>query len=187
MTDPTARDDRTFIGETYRHRLTTQQYGSKPDIQAAVLLDLPVASDEGGDFCELARFPQGGGLASLPEFQPAQLSYSSILPGTIKAWHVHEHQDDVWFVPPSGRLLIGLLDVRGDSPTFRNSMRFVGGAGRARLLFIPQGVAHGVANLSQDTASIIYLANRAFNPDEPDEHRLPFDILGPGFWTIPPG
>jgi dTDP-4-dehydrorhamnose 3,5-epimerase len=108
-------------------------------------------------------------------------------PGTIKAWHLHERQDDLWFVPPQSRLLVGLLDVREGSPSYDVPMRFVMGAGKARLLFIPRGVAHGVANLTQQPASVLYFATEPFNSAHPDEHRLPWDTLGPDFWTIQPG
>ena len=66
-------------------------------------------------------------------------------------------------------------------------MRFALGAGKARLLFIPRGVAHGVANLSSRPASIIYFVNRAFDAENPDEHRLPWDVIGAAFWSIQPG
>jgi dTDP-4-dehydrorhamnose 3,5-epimerase len=97
------------------------------------------------------------------------------------------NQEDVWFVPPGDRLLVGLVDVREHSPTYQTSMRLVMGAGKARLLFIPRGVAHGAANLGSHPAGIIYFVNQAFDADRPDEHRLPHDLLGVDFWTIQPG
>jgi dTDP-4-dehydrorhamnose 3,5-epimerase len=187
MTETASPGDLTFIGEVYRHRMTTQLYGPKPRIDGILLRDLEVFSDEGGDFCEITRIGSDGTLAAFPGYRPEQISFSLMLPGTIKAWHLHERQDDLWFVPATDRLLIGLLDVRGDSETFRNSMRLVLGAGKARLLYIPKGVAHGVANSSGIAASILYFTDRAFDAENPDEHRLPHDLLGAEFWTIPPG
>jgi dTDP-4-dehydrorhamnose 3,5-epimerase len=66
-------------------------------------------------------------------------------------------------------------------------MRLVLGSGKARLLLIPRGVAHGVANLSSQPAAVIYFVNQAFNLERPDEHRLPYDLLGEDFWSIRPG
>ena len=108
-------------------------------------------------------------------------------PGTIKAWHLHSRQEDLWFIPPHDRCLIGLLDVREESETYKRSMRFVMGAGRARLLLIPRGVAHGIANLGNRPASMFYFVNRAFDREEPDEQRLSWDVLGEGFWRNMPG
>lgn len=41
-----------------------------------------------------------------------------------------------------------------------------------------------MANFSSQPASLIYFANQAFDPQEPDEHRLPYDAIGTGFWRI---
>jgi dTDP-4-dehydrorhamnose 3,5-epimerase len=129
------------------------------------LADLPVFSDEGGDFCEVTRLSPDGTLTLSPGYRPAQISYSLMEPGQIKAFHLHRNQEDLWFVPPAHRLLVGRLDVRDGSPSYRSHLRLVLGAGKGRLLFIPRGVAHGVANLTTSHASIIYFTNTAFDPD----------------------
>lgn len=179
-------EDHVRIAARYHEQVTTQSYTGKPQIGGVTVLDLRLMSDEGGDFAEIARL-QGGRLEAFPQYEPAQISYSSMEPGTIKAFHLHYRQDDLWFIPPHSRLLIGLLDTREDSPTVHTAMRLTMGAGKARLLFIPRGVAHGVANLSSGPASLIYLTNQAFDINDPDERRLPFDLLGAEFWTIQPG
>ncbi|MGI8968169.1 MAG: dTDP-4-dehydrorhamnose 3,5-epimerase family protein [Chloroflexota bacterium] len=178
--------DNDWLGADYQPHLHTQQYAPRAAIEGVRFLDLCVFHDEGGDFCELARL-SGVQLDALPDYQPVQISYSRMEPGTIKAWHLHREQDDLWFVPPLDRVLVGLLDTRPNSATYRQSMRFALGTGEGRLLFIPRGVAHGVANLGTAPASIIYFVNRAFNAERPDEHRLPWDHLGAEFWTIQPG
>jgi dTDP-4-dehydrorhamnose 3,5-epimerase len=176
-----------WIGSEYRDLASTQSYAARSHIDGVTITDLPVFSDEGGDFCEVTRFAPDGTLSLAPGYRPAQISYSLTEAGQIKALHLHHHQDDLWFMPPSHRLLVGLLDVREDSPTYRTQMRLVLGAGKGSLLFIPRGVAHGVANVSNGKASIIYFTNAAFDADSPDEHRLPHDVLGADFWTIRPG
>ena len=109
------------------------------------------------------------------------------MPGAIKAFHLHYRQDDIWFVPPHDRMLVGLLDTRKASPTAGIHQRIVLGAGRAQLLFIPRGVAHGVTNQAASPGSIFYFVNRQFDPSDPDERRLPHDILGAQFWAMTPG
>jgi dTDP-4-dehydrorhamnose 3,5-epimerase len=151
------------------------------------MVDLPLFSDEGGDFCEISRVTADGTLEAVEGYRPAQCSYSYMEPGTIKAWHLHRYQDDLWFVPPHDRLLVGLLDTRATSPSNGVAMRLTLGAGRARLLYIPRGVAHGVANVSSRPGHVVYFANNVFDAENPDEHRLPHDLVGGDFWSIVPG
>jgi dTDP-4-dehydrorhamnose 3,5-epimerase len=175
------------IGDQEASFVTTQQYGNSQTIDGVKLVDLRLMSDDGGSFAEIVRFGEKGSLEMFPEFIPRQSSYSQVLPGAIKAFHLHYNQEDVWFIPPSDRLLMGLVDVRKASPTYGHKMRFVLGAGRARLLYIPRGVAHGCGNLWNAPSTIIYFVNQQFNLSDPDERRLPYDFVGKDFWEITPG
>jgi dTDP-4-dehydrorhamnose 3,5-epimerase len=187
MTDRDREQPVPLVGTDFRDLVRTQSYEPGDNIQGVQLIDLEVSGDEGGDFCEVARFTADGELEAASGFRPTQCAYSLMESGTIKAWHLHFRQDDLWFVSPHDRCLVGLLDVRSDSETYRVSMRFVMGGGRARLLLVPRGVAHGIANLSGRQASMFYFANRAFDRQNPDEQRLPWDLLGADFWTNAPG
>ncbi len=173
-----------WLEERFRDQVFVQSYTPQILIEGVRLLELKLFADEGGDFCEISRLDEGGYLSCLPDYRPAQISYSLMEPGTIKAWHLHEHQDDVWFVPPGQRVLVGLHDVRADSATPLLTMRLALGIGAPRLLFIPRGVAHGVANLSTQPTMLVYFANQTFDSLDPDELRLPHDLLGIDFWSI---
>ena len=175
------------IGPMYRDHVTTQEYPRRIVIGGVQIIDLRIMLDDGGDFAELIRLDETGHLLQIPTFQARQSSYSLILPGAIKAFHLHYSQEDVWFVPPTDRLIIGLLDARGDSPTYQQTMRFVLGAGKAQLLYIPRGVAHGCANRGTTPAAIVYFVNQHFNISDPDERRLPHNLLGEDFWQITQG
>lgn len=175
------------IAQPYAARVTVQEYRPRQQIAGVQTLDLPLFTDDGGSFNELVRLHDDGRVEGLPAFRVAQSSYSEVAPGAIKAWHLHRRQNDLWFVPPSQRLLVGLLDVRDGSETSGVSMRLVLGGGRAQLLFIPAGVAHGAANTGTVTAAILYFTSATFDPQNPDELRLPWDLLGEGFWRIQPG
>jgi dTDP-4-dehydrorhamnose 3,5-epimerase len=179
--------DYGWIGSAYRDAASTQSYGGRARIEGVERVDLTLFSDEGGDFTEVTRFNPDGTLAVLPDYRPAQTSYSSMEPGTIKAWHLHNLQDDLWFVPPHNRLIVGLLDVREQSETYQTAMRLTLGVGKPCLLLIPRGVAHGIANVNSHPGHVLYFANNAFDPEQPDEHRLPWDLLGADFWTVRPG
>lgn len=171
----------------FKSQLTTQDYSPTRYIDGVEIIELRPSSDEGGDFMELARLSPSGELLAKPGMHVTQINFSRVLPGAIKAFHLHFNQEDVWFVPPTDRLLVGLVDVRETSPTFNQHMRFVLGANRARLLYIPRGVAHGAANVWPMPTQLMYLVNQHFSLEQPDEHRLPWDICGADFWTIQPG
>jgi len=175
------------IGTDFAANVSTQDYSARPKIEGVKIIDLRLMIDDGGSFAELVRFSEDGSLETIPEFKPRQSSYSQVLPGAIKAFHLHFNQEDVWFVPPTDRLLIGLVDARKDSPTYNVSQRFVMGAGRAQLLYIPRGVGHGGANIWQSPATILYFVSQQFNLENPDEQRLPWDILGKDFWELTQG
>jgi dTDP-4-dehydrorhamnose 3,5-epimerase-like enzyme len=175
------------LGPEFAARVSTQEYTKKTPIEGVQVIDLRLLIDDGGSFAEIVRFDEEGRLLAVPEFQVRQSSYSLVLPGAIKAFHLHYNQEDVWFVPPGDRLLVGLVDARADSPTAGASMRLVLGAGRAQILYIPRGVAHGCANIGAAPATILYYVNQHFNINDPDERRLPWDLLGAEFWQMTPG
>ncbi len=166
---------------------STQSYAPRPRIAGVETVELKRFVEEGGELAEIARLDDRGRLLAFPSFQLRQINHAVAEPGAIKAFHVHLRQSDVWFVPPSGRLLVGLLDARDGSPSRGVRQRVTLGAGRALLLLIPPGVAHGCTNLSRESVTVTYLHDRPFDSADPDEHRLPWDALGAEFWTIPPG
>ncbi|MDQ2799921.1 MAG: dTDP-4-dehydrorhamnose 3,5-epimerase family protein [Armatimonadota bacterium] len=175
------------FGREFQDKITTQEYGGGTRIDGVQIIDLRLLTDDGGSFAELVRFDEAGNLEAIPSFQVRQSSYSLVLPGAIKAFHLHYTQEDVWFVPPTDRLLIGLIDARQASPTYGKTMRFVMGGGKTQLLYIPRGVGHGGANIWGQPATILYYVSRQFNLQDPDERRLPWDMLGADFWQMTPG
>jgi dTDP-4-dehydrorhamnose 3,5-epimerase len=177
----------TAIGKEFKDELTVQDYSKKTVIDGVQIINLPMFHDDGGCLAEILRFDQNGNWQLMPEFKVQQTTFSQMQPGTIKAFHLHFNQEDVWFIMPYDRLLIGLFDAREGSPTYKQSMRFVLGAGRAQALYIPRGVAHGLANIWNSPSNMIYFVNQCFDATNPDEQRLPWDILGEDFWTIKKG
>ena len=169
-----------------REQLLVQDYARRPVIDGVVLHDLVCFVDDGGYFLELSRLAQGM-CERFPGFEAKQMNYSQILPGTIKAFHLHLQQEDIWFVPPHERALVVLSDQRKGSPTAGVTMRFVLGEGKSRLLYLSRGVAHGVANLWTQPATVIYFVNQQFSAENPDEGRLPWDFLGKDIWDIAKG
>lgn len=172
-----------------KDKVFTQDYTPAGRIDGVRIEELKVFTDDGGFFLEVGRLTEKGKFDWLPELDIKQMNYSEIQPGVIKAWHMHPDQNEVWFVPPTQRVLVGFYDARKGSDTEGKSMRFVLGAGRARLVYIPAGVAHGLANPYSSPAHMMYFVSEQFNPnpEEGQEYRLPWDVLGKDFWELDKG
>src|SRR5262249_29708052 len=186
---PLRLDDLT---DEAREHLTRQSYAPRSPIAGVELSEVTVSRSADGLFAELARIDGGvGSVQGLDGFRPIQWNWSLLQPGAVKAWHLHLEQDDLFIVPPTSTLLIGLTDLRREahSGTRPSPQAFVLGAGRCHRLLIPRGVAHGVANFGTQPQALLYAVNRFFtaDADRSDEWRLPWDQFGPEFWSMARG
>ena len=165
-----------------------QDYSAKPMIAGVELVQLRRFNDDGGSMTELGRL-QDGVHADLPGFVVRQVNYSVMEPLAIKAFHLHKRQTDVWFVPPSDKILLVLGDVRAGSATQGQVKRIVLGDGNSRLVRIPPGVAHGCRNLRPAAPSlIVYFVDVQFSTGaDCDEGRLSWDHFGTAVWDVERG
>lgn len=175
------------IDPRHASHVTTQSYTPKTMIEGVEFLPLTWSADDGGNFSELWRLENGKVRGLQTPFEAKQISLSILVPGTIKAFHIHKRQDDLWYVPPTERLLVNLVDIREGSPTYEKQMRFVLGGSKSIMVRIPTGVAHGIANLYDRNMVMIYATSEQFSPSEPDEHRLPWDHFGTEMWQLTKG
>jgi dTDP-4-dehydrorhamnose 3,5-epimerase len=132
-----------------------------------------VYPDDRGYFLEVHRMECG--LAAGFPAESTQISAAMNYPGTIKAFHYHLHQTDLW-VPVKGALQVALADLRRDSPTFGKRNTLYVGQMRPWRVLIPPGVAHGYKVIGKEESLLVYLTDRFYNPK--DEGRLPFDEPG---------
>lgn len=130
--------------------------------------------DDRGFFMEILRDDDN----LLKRFGQASMSFT--YPGVIKAFHYHKLQDDLWFFP-KGNAQVVLYDLREDSPTRGMTNVFYMGENNPILLFIPVGVAHGYRVLGNEPAIITYFTTIAYNRENPDEYRIPWDDPKIGF------
>ena len=165
-----------------------QSYAPAPSIDGVAITDLKRHHDDGGSMTELVRLVDGR-PEGLRDFTVRQMNYSELESGVIKAFHLHGRQTDVWYVPPTDRMLVVLLDARQGSRTEGARMRLMLGNGASRLLRIPPGVAHGVRNVATATGRVIYFADVQFSaePSQCDEGRLPWDYAGRDIWEVSRG
>ncbi len=173
------------IDETINKDIVVQKYAEKEVVEGVRVVELKNFITEDGCFMELSRLERGVLQAFNAEgFEAKQINLAKSAKGSIKAWHIHFEQEDVWFVAPESKLLVGLVDLRKNSSTRGVKMRLVMGGGKTELLYIPRGVAHGYANIGPNEAQIIYFVNEQFKREAPDERRLAWDYFGAEFWQV---
>lgn len=176
-----------------------QVYG-EPGIEGVQFIDLKRMVDDSGSFTELLRLRDGLVALWKIDLPIKQINFTTATPGAIKAFHLHRLQWDIWFVPPSERVLIVLADVRQPdvspvelicpgavvSVEHQNVRRYLMGDGTSRLLVIPPGVAHGYRNVMDRPATLFYMVTEWFTVDldRHEEFRLPWDMFGEYVWDV---
>ncbi len=175
------------ILKDFREKIKVQDYSKSQQIDGVKVWELKNFTAEDGFLCEVGRLSDSGSFEGLENFQLRQINLSKVMPGSIKAWHLHFKQQDLWYIPPDGVLTVGLVDTRESSPTKNVKVKLILGGGKSHMLLIPSGVAHGYANLGPESLYVFYFVNQQFNIENPDERRLPWDVFGEDFWKVKPG
>ena len=135
-------------------------FKDKPDLEQKV---------EPGVFMEVLRDDD----KMLKKF--GQSNFTIAYQDTIKAFHWHKYQDDLWFLA-TGKAAIVLYDQRKNSKTKGKTQVIYGGVNDYKLVLIPVGVVHGYKVLSDDPCLLFYYVTKAYNRENPDEERIdPFD------------
>lgn len=132
-------------------------------IAGVYVVELDTFADARGRFMETFRkewFPQR-------TWENVQTNRSDSRQGVLRGLHYHVHQADYWYII-QGEIRAGLLDIRRGSPTFHASQTVTMGGGRQIGLFIPPGVAHGFAALTNVT--LTYVVDQYY--DKSDEHGV---------------
>ena len=129
-------------------------------IAGVVLTDLQAHGDQRGRFAETFRkewFPQRS-------WERMQVNRSQSQAGVLRGLHYHHRQVDYWHCV-AGRIQVGLFDLRPSSPTCGRGEVIELNQDQLQGLYIPCGVAHGFAALSEVT--LFYVVDNYYdNSDE---------------------
>ena len=147
-------------------------------IDGVKIKKLIVHGHDRGNFIEILRDDEN----LLERF--GQASITVTYPGIIKAFHLHEKQDDLWHVI-NGNMQIVLYDMRKDSKTYKQTqVIYAGDLYEPQLVVIPVGVAHGYRVLGNKPVTLVYFTTKSYDAKDPDEKRIPFDDPEINFdWT----
>jgi dTDP-4-dehydrorhamnose 3,5-epimerase len=128
------------------------------NISDVLVVTPTVHSDDRGSFQETYRrewFPLGREMI--------QGSKSEKTAGSLVGMHYHLRQADYWFVV-RGRCSVVLLDLREDSRSKGEVFCLEIGEDNQEGIFIPPGVAHGFAAITDMT--LTYLVDQYYNPSD---------------------
>ena len=131
---------------------------------------------------EVLHVPRDHGVITemfRPEWDPTGMPIvhvyqSRLYPGAIGAWSCHTKSIDRLFVN-QGHLKVVLFDGREDSSTFGRVIELHAGDARPAFVVIPIGVWHGLQNLGTEDALVLNYPTRAYDYEDPDQWRLPYD------------
>jgi len=147
-------------------------------IRGVVIVTPVVHGDDRGRFVETYRrswFEPFGGR------EMVQGNRSDKLAGALVGLHFHLRQADYWYVP-SGTARVVLHDLRQGSPTEGATLTLDIGDDNEQGVYIPSGVAHGFAALTDLT--ITYMVDGYYDPD--DELGIAWDDPEVGVdWGVP--
>jgi len=157
-------------------------------------IEIQTHADDRGFLREILRIPTGQG---------GQITWTKTYPGVIKAFHAHRRQDDYWCCVCGSveAVLIDVSDMLDEVIALATSgcpmplnpvadecrvrtRRYYLGEDSPLVLHIPAGYLHGYRVLGNAPATLIYYTTKTYDPDDPDEIRVPYDskVLGVN-WT----
>lgn len=99
---------------------------------------------------------------------------TSLYPGVIKGWFVHDVKTDRYTLA-SGSLLACFYDDRVDSPTRGNTVTAMLHPRGVRQAIIPVGVWHLIANIGDVDAELVNMPTQPYHREKPDRRGLPWD------------
>lgn len=124
--------------------------------KGVTLIPLETHTDERGELNEIHR--DSWGLAHV-----SQTNLVRSIPNVMRGIHVHAtHSDNLMVL--SGTLILGLHDIRRQSPTYNQSFIIELKGDNPQRCLIPIGVAHGFY-FPEDT-TYLYGLSREWSPDD---------------------
>ena len=134
-------------------------------LRGAWLIDPEPVEDERGFFARTYCRTEFERHGLNPNLVQCNLSFNR-KKGTLRGMHYQvaprQEAKVVWCV--SGAVFDVIVDLRPESPTYRRSFAVELSAGTQRMLYIPEGLAHGFQTL-RDDSSLFYQMSEFYAPE----------------------
>jgi dTDP-4-dehydrorhamnose 3,5-epimerase len=133
-------------------------------IPGAYVIDIEPIADERGFFARTWARDEFSAQGLNVDVVQCSLSYNA-RKGTLRGMHYQTapHEEAKLVSCPRGSIYDVLVDLRPDSPTFRQWVAEELSAGNRRTLYIPEGCAHGYLTL-EDDCDVAYQVTADYAP-----------------------
>ena len=134
-------------------------------LKGAMLVDLEKHEDERGFFARTwcCREFEAQGLN--PGLAQCNISFNPHK-GTLRGMHfqVKPHEEAKLVRCARGSLFDAIIDLRPESPTYKKHLGVVLTADNRRMLYVPEGFAHGFLTL-EDATEVFYQISECYEPE----------------------
>lgn len=133
-------------------------------IKGAYILDAERIADERGFFARTWARDEFLAHGLNPDLAQCNLSYNHHK-GTVRGmhWQAPPHAETKLVRCAQGGIYDVIVDIRADSPTYRQSVGVELTAENRRALYIPEGCAHGFQTL-EDATEVFYMITAFYTP-----------------------
>ena len=133
-------------------------------ISGALVIEPEPIHDERGFFALMWSPEECRRLGLNPSLEQASLSFNR-LKGTVRGMHFQAapHDEAKLVRCQAGAIFDVVLDLRRESPTYLRWEGATLSAENRRMLYVPEGCAHGFQTLT-DGAEVFYLLSRGYAP-----------------------
>lgn len=137
---------------------------TETSIAGAYLVDMERMRDERGFFARAWSAEEFAEMGLEADFPVVNFSASE-RKGTIRGLHYQKapHADAKFVRCVKGSLFDVVVDLRPESPTFRQWAGFEIRASEHRAIYVPAGCAHGVQTL-EDHTEMLYMVSASYRP-----------------------
>lgn len=160
---------------------------TKTKLEGAYIIDTEKKEDERGFFARTFCAEEFS-INGLPvNFVQANTSFNN-KKGTLRGMHFQKapYEEDKLIRCTKGSVFDVIIDLRKDSPTYKQWFGTELSEGNRRSLFVPKGFAHGYLTL-EDNSEVTYLVTQFYTPNADSGVRfndLVFNIEWPILPTV---
>jgi dTDP-4-dehydrorhamnose 3,5-epimerase len=131
-------------------------------VEGAFVVERDVVADERGHFATIFRVDEFRAHGLATEFAQSSTSGNAVK-GTVRGMHYSDPPEVKLVCCTAGRVFDVVLDLRPDSPSYREWAAAELSPGNGRAMYVPAGVAHGFYTL-EDESEVLYQISLLYDP-----------------------